>query len=173
LLTLRVSVNGIPCTFLVDSGANRNFIDKSFAKTHRLHLSNLRQPLRIRLADGTLSATAQELQDAVVQLTPDRQYTSSFVSTTLSGYDGILGKPFLNELNPVFDWPTNTIISPFRLCGEALPSPAVQVHVISAKRLHKLVRKTSDIELFKVLISQVSSASDSTLPSPDPVPTPK
>ena len=62
LLTVQVTINGIPCNLLVDSGASRNFINESFADNHRLRLTSLSQSLRIRLADGTLSATALELK---------------------------------------------------------------------------------------------------------------
>ena len=62
LLTIQVSINGIPCNFLIDSGASRNFINESFADNNRLRLTPLSQSLRIRLADGTLSATNLELK---------------------------------------------------------------------------------------------------------------
>ena len=44
LLTVNLTLcRRVYATFLVDSGASRNFIDSNFCKKHRLHLSNLRQ----------------------------------------------------------------------------------------------------------------------------------
>jgi len=165
LLVINVSINGISGSFLVDSGASRDFINVAFAKKHRLHLSNLQRPLRIRLADGTLSATTLELQDAVVQLSPDVSYVSSFVSTSLHDYDGILGKPFLSKINPHIEWSTNSIISPFFLPGNVPQSSPVQIHLITAKRMNKLIAKHhDDIELFTCKVTQVADTS----PAPNP-----
>ena len=165
LLTVQVSLNGVPCTLLIDSGASRNFINTSFVDQHKLRLSSLRHPLRIRLADGTLSATAYELQDATVQLN-DFSYQTSFVSTKLSGYDGILGKPFLDDVNPRIDWPTNTVTSPFVLKGNQLPTAPVSIQLIKAKRLIKALRKDPDLPLFRIFISEISEVLTATTDDP-------
>ena len=157
LLTVPVHINGISGTFLIDSGASRDFIASSFAKKHRLHLSTIPRPLRIRLANGTLSATDQELREAIVQLTPEASYSSSLVATSLQGFDGILGKPFLSSINPHIDWSTNTIVSPFILRGSISPPPPVQIHVITAKRMSKLIIKHRDeLDLFQCRVTQIS-----------------
>ena len=61
LLTIITYVNGCKATLLVDSGASRDFLSTTFIKTHCLRTSPLPSTLRIRLADGTLNATATEL----------------------------------------------------------------------------------------------------------------
>ena len=71
-------------------------------------------------------ATATELPNALIQLTPDFTYETSLLVTRLSGYVGILGKPFLSRVNPTVDWAANTISSPFTLSGNTLLEPAVQ-----------------------------------------------
>lgn len=165
LLTVTVNLNGVPCTMLVDSGASRNFINTSFADQHRLRLSSLLHPLRIRLADGTLSATAYELQNATVQL-DTFSYQSSFVATKLSGYDGILGKPFLDDVNPDIDWPTNSITAPFYLKGNQLPTATVPIQLIKAKRLLKALRKDPSLPLFRIDISEISEILSTTTDHP-------
>ncbi|GAX83914.1 hypothetical protein CEUSTIGMA_g11338.t1, partial [Chlamydomonas eustigma] len=118
LMTVQVSLNGIPCTLLVDSGASRNFISTAFAKKHNLTLCALDQALRVRLADGTITTTSHHLPSASVSFSSTFSYSSSFVATHLPGYDGILGKPFLTDVNPIIDWTTNSFTSPFSLAGD-------------------------------------------------------
>ncbi|GAX85696.1 hypothetical protein CEUSTIGMA_g13112.t1 [Chlamydomonas eustigma] len=100
-----------------------------------------------------------------------RDYSSSFVVTHLPGYDGILGKPFLTDVNPIIDWTTNSFTSPFSLAGDVLPQQKPQIRLLSAKRFAKFVRKhrspqfsssTSTapaIELFKIYVSLATSES--------------
>lgn len=166
LFTVTTCVNGIPATLLIDSGASRDFISAAFVKTHKLCPRSLPTPLRIRLADGTLNATATELHDTQIQLTPDFTYTSTLIVTSLSGYDGILGKPFLTSVNPDIDWSTNTITSPFTLSGDTLPEPAVRIQLITAKKMAKLLWKHRELDTFQLYLNPTSTPAD----NPDPKP---
>ena len=166
LLVVTVTVNAVPCRLLVDSGASRNFISHAWLKQHHIRPSNLRLPLRIRLADGTINATAQELPNATVNFTSDFSYCSSFVATALQGYDGILGKPFLADLNPSIDWSTNTITAPFNLPGDILQSPPVQIQLVTAKRMAKLIKKQPELLFYHCLVTQVNP--DTPAPEQDP-----
>ena len=166
LLTITTCINGHKATLLIDSGASRDFLSSAFVKTHSLPTTPLPSTLRIRLADGTLNATATELPDALVQLTPEYPYHTSFVVTTLSGYDGILGKPFLTRVNPTIDWTSNSITAPFTLSGDTLPEPAVRIHLITAKKMAKLLWKHRELETFQLYLSPASTPAD----TPDPKP---
>ena len=159
LFTVTTYVNGIKATLLIDSGASRDFISADFVKANNLRSSNLTMPLRIRLADGTLNATATKLPDALIQLTPDFTYETSLLVTRLSGYDGILGKPFLSRVNPTVDWAANTISSPFTLSGNTLPEPAVRIQLITAKKMAKLLWKHQELDSFQLYLSP-STATD-------------
>ncbi|GAX81106.1 hypothetical protein CEUSTIGMA_g8540.t1 [Chlamydomonas eustigma] len=90
-------------------------------------------------------------------------------------------QPFLTDVNPTIDWTTNTFTSPFSLTGAVLPPHQPQIHLLSAKRFAKFVRKhrnpmfssnstTPALELFKIYVSLATSES---LPSPAPPGTPK
>ena len=155
LFTVKVPLNGVEATLLIDSGASRNFVSPHFLKRHgRLKPVNLPQPLLVRLADGSVSPAPQELHDTSVLLTPTFTYTCSFVVTPLQGYDGILGKPFLTSINPAIDWTTNTISSPFHLVGSPpSPLPPPTCSVISAARMAKSLRKHPETLTFLVNIT--------------------
>ena len=170
LLTITTCVNECKATLLIDSGASRDFLSTRFVKIHRLRTSPLPSTLRIRLADGTLNATATELPDALIQLTPDYSYETSFIVTHLSGYDGILGKPFLTRVNPVIDWSSNSITSPFSLNGDALPEPTLRIQLITAKKMAKLLWKHRELDAFQLYLNP---ASPDPSPDPDPEPEPK
>ena len=155
LLTVTVPLNDIPCHFLIDSGASRNFISDTFVDKHRLRLTPLKHALRVRLADGTLSATKYELQNATVNFPDSYLYESSFVATKLSGYDGILGKPFLDDVDPIIKWSTNSVISPFQLQGQTAPTAPVSITLMKAKRLAKQLRKDPNLPLYRIDIRQL------------------
>ena len=156
MFTVKVPINGVEATLLIDSGASRNFVSPHFLKRHgRLKPVNFPQPLLVRLADGSVSPAPQQLLDTSVLLTPSFTYTCSFVVTSLQGYDGILGKPFLTSINPAIDWTTNTISSPFHLVGT---TPSTLFHpptcnVISAARMAKSLRKHPDTLTYLVNIT--------------------
>lgn len=170
LLTVSICVNGTKAVFLVDSGASRDFISTAFAKQHCLPLSTLSKPLRVRLADGTLSATASEIKDAHIQLTPDYDYTTSLLATTLQGYDGILGKPFLTRVNPTIDWSANAITAPFTLSCSQLPTPTLQIHLVNAKRMTKYILKHRNLDTYQLYLKQLPDPKPPDKPEPKPDP---
>ena len=141
LLVLELTVNGIPCRALIDSGASRNFISTSFTRSNHVTLQKLPHPLRVRLANGSLSATNLELTNAAIACGPSYVYTSDLIATPLKEFDIILGKPFLSQVQPDIQWSTNTVLSPFQLSGETTSPPAVHITLISAKRFDKDMRK--------------------------------
>ncbi|GAX77913.1 hypothetical protein CEUSTIGMA_g5355.t1 [Chlamydomonas eustigma] len=64
-------------------------------------------------------------------------YSSSFVATHLPGYDGILGKPFLTDVNPIIDWTTNSSTSPFSLAeSTASSSHPSSSHTFTSIKTH-------------------------------------
>ena len=85
------------------------------------------------------------------------------IVTHLSGYDDILGKPFLTCVNPVIDWSSNTITSPFTLTGDAMPEPTLRIQLITAKKMAKLLWKHKELDAFQLYLNPASLA-----PDPDP-----
>jgi len=167
LFTITVSIRNVPCRLLIDSGASCNFISTTFAKQHKLRFSTFTPAICIRLADGTLYHSNQHLSSASVQLTANYSYTADFVATKLEAYDGILGKPFLNSVNPVIDWPRNTITSPFNLTGDAFALPSATIHLVSAKRLAKSIRQEPDMPVFRCFVTETLAEAPDPPPPPD------
>jgi hypothetical protein len=104
LIKLAGFIGSRPAVILVDSGATGNFIATKFASKEKLALTaGDLQTSSVSLANG-------QPQDAsgVACATPMRIGAHSeridFVVTELSGYDAILGMPWLEQYNVLPDW---------------------------------------------------------------------
>lgn len=164
LLVVTVPVNGIPCRLLIDSGASRNFLSKSWVTQHRIRSGNIPRALRIRLADGTLTATAQHASGTVDF--PALAYDSDFLVLKLPEYDGILGMPFLAATNPDIDWTSNSITAPFRLEGERHQAPEVRCMLLEPADMRKLLKKDLGTELYLCMVSELEAELENTTPDP-------
>lgn len=142
---------------LVDSGASRDFISAAAVKRLGLAMSPLDVHLKVRLADGSLSTSAMQVTFPL-ELPPALCETRSFVVTSLDAYDIILGKTWLTDHNPVIDWVTNTITSPFKLSGATADDfrPTIQ-HLRATKMAKLLVRP--GVETYLVNLEAVSPPS--------------
>ena len=103
LIKLAGSVAGQPAVFLIDCGADGNFVSSSF-------ISRLSSPPLVRPSSNTITLADSRTQPAsgVASSIPLRlqSYTEclDLVVTDLRGYDVILGMPWLLQYNPVVDW---------------------------------------------------------------------
>jgi hypothetical protein len=94
-----------PATFLLDCGATGDFVSAAFVRRHPdLTLSRKQRLIEtVTLADGSRQPSA-----GLLSTTPVRIGTYceplTFMATELSGYDAILGMPWLHRLNPKIDW---------------------------------------------------------------------
>ena len=119
MLKVSVSVNGLPCSALVDSGSSENFVRPSLSKRASSQAVK-RSPLKIYFADGRSDTT------------------SSFVTADLevSGWNGktefailemphdmILGLPWLKMACPTIDWKSLTLKFPEPLSQPPLHRP--------------------------------------------------
>jgi hypothetical protein len=106
LLKITGSLAGHPAIFLVDCGANNNFVDSGFAKRNSLSLAPSSSSIKVAdghrsLAQGTVLRTRCA---ADTSLPSSFQFASSFEATPLSGCDAILGLPWFNMVKPQFSW---------------------------------------------------------------------
>jgi hypothetical protein len=93
---------------LVDSGATKNFCSDSYVRDKHLTTHPLVNPLRIRLADGSMSMArfGVNIEFNIGAL----KITQEFIMTRLSGqHQIILGYEFLKEFNPQIDWTMGTL----------------------------------------------------------------
>ena len=103
------TLEGVPATFLIDSGASNTFVSRAFVRRHQLAIHRPDQCLAVRLADGTSKPCSGLLQHATVQIGSYTDDTLPFTVLDLCGFDVVLGKTWLNKLNPQIDWPSDTL----------------------------------------------------------------
>ena len=108
LLKLRGSINNLPATMLVDSGASANFIDAEFVKQNRLSTSAGEVRL-VHLADGSTHRSNQRLEKARVIIGSHAE-TQTFTVLPLKGQTAILGLPWLSKNDASIDWRKRRII---------------------------------------------------------------
>ena len=108
LIKLSGLVSGQSAVFLVDSGATGNFVNADFVKQHSLPSVLLPVQDIVTLADGSQQAAGSMVRSAPIVI-GSYQDQADLVSLPLSGYDVILGMPWLHQYNPTIDWKQKTI----------------------------------------------------------------
>ena len=160
LIKLASSIGGQQAICLVDSGASGNFISSGFVKQHSLPMHPLRsdQASRVTLADGSQQSAMGVLKGVELHL---QSYSTSLelVAIPLSGYDVILGMPWLEDANPIIDWREKTIQV---RQGEQLHSISSEssVHLLSHVELDRAIRRKQIDSVQVVWVREI--AADST-----------
>jgi RNase H-like domain found in reverse transcriptase/Reverse transcriptase (RNA-dependent DNA polymerase)/Integrase zinc binding domain/Retroviral aspartyl protease/DNA N-6-adenine-methyltransferase (Dam) len=160
LLVVPATINGVHARLLIDSGAAGDFIDSKFVNTHNLSLSPLETPLRIRQANGALSTADQCVSQAELRLGVDVSHRD-FTVTRIEGFDGVLGMKWLQDVNPVIDWPSQSISAPFALHGTLAPHNSVHIKMVKASKIAKAMRAGHTV--FLATLQQLQ-------PEPEPQP---
>ena len=136
LLIIRAKCKEEDVLILVDSGASRDFANRHSMKRLALEPDALPKPLRVKLADGSISSTCT-CTTAVLSVASYCEPTT-FVLTDLCGVDFIFGKPWLALHNPRIDWSTNTILEPFHIeASQAPETPSLSL--LSAEKMAKFI----------------------------------
>ena len=100
-------VNGTLVRALVDSGATRSFVDERI----RLHppLQFIGAYSSLEMANGETIVSTGIAPDVLISL-GDIQFRSTLTAVPMmEGIDLILGKDWLDMVNPLVDWRTNTV----------------------------------------------------------------
>ena len=158
--TIQALLRDRPLTFLVDSGAQRNFIDLSVCRTLGIELRSIRT--RIRQADGQISLSTQQASPTFNINGMDD--TDTFLVTELGSVDAILGLPWLQRHNPAIDWPSRTLTMADGTTVEATSSTtgAAGLHVISIEKMISSLRKRKQVETrYLCSVSMVQEPSSS------------
>ena len=108
LLCIAGQLDGIPVTFLVDSGATECFVSTKVVRDHKMKICKKKEKLKIFLADGSVKNTSQCLFNICVDLGDHVEFLDFFI-LDLPKYDVILGKSWLDRCNPVVDWKKNQV----------------------------------------------------------------
>lgn len=109
--TIDLSYNGISIHTLIDCGASDCFIDPHFVSKHRLPISLLKNPIRLRLIDGSYAKeNLTRFADLNVLFPSGERVLTRFLLTPLeSSVSAVLGYRWLRRHNPLIDWTTNQL----------------------------------------------------------------
>ena len=110
LIKLEGTLAGRPAIGLLDSGASGNFVSSSFVREHGLTTETVDgERLRVTLADGSQQDACGMLHGAELVLGTYQDRITS-VALPLSGYDFILGMPWLEKIQPHINWREKSVI---------------------------------------------------------------
>ena len=152
LLTVRGSLGNTAVRVLIDSGATLNFVSRSHLRQHNgqlQHRLSTGPKTRVRQADGTRTTSSTYLRTELK--IEDYSTKISALSTDLGSWDLILGRQWLDEVNPDIDWTTNTVrdrnTGNILFQGEDYVPPA-EVNLVSAQDFARQLRKTGTSDVF-------------------------
>ena len=107
LIKFHGQLAGKPALILLDSGASGNFISSHFISKHNIHSVSCPDQ-SIVLADGTEQSSTMQAPSLCVNI-GKYQEKMDLSAIPLSGYDAILGMPWLEQHNPFIDWKMRTV----------------------------------------------------------------
>ena len=101
---------------MIDSGADGNFLDRSFALRNKLPLTKKQSPISVVGIDGRPLVSGNITEESQVELickTSDSNYhvegKTNFSAISSPNHDVILGLPWLRLHHPSIDWKTSTL----------------------------------------------------------------
>ena len=109
LMITKVRVGNSIASYLIDSGATPNFISSEWAEKARITTTENGKQIVVTVADGR-HMTFDETKTSMLTLNLGGfQWRESFTVIPMTGYDIILGKPWLSDIQPNIDYKTNRI----------------------------------------------------------------
>jgi hypothetical protein len=112
-LNIKGKVDGKECMLLIDSGASGDFISQDFINRNGLQYrcSPMRSTLLVTMANGKVYCTQTIMRGMKLSAdTADLGAARDLIVLPLVGYEVILGMSWLQDINPIIDWKTGTII---------------------------------------------------------------
>ncbi len=108
LIKLQGTLCDKPATFLLDCGSSGNFVSTTFLTRHNLPTQISENTRTVKLADGSAHTSSLILPSAPLTISSLTE-TLTLAVLPLSGYDAILGMPWLVHHNPSIDWRTKAV----------------------------------------------------------------
>ncbi|KAJ9520936.1 hypothetical protein QJQ45_014130 [Haematococcus lacustris] len=154
-----------PVRILIDGGASASFIDEEFCDKFEVQAAQKHDPDMIRLADGHQQQSTAMIPNARFRMSSYKG-VQTLHCTKLHGFDIILGKPWLADLNPHIDWKLNTMS--FQHAGRkhtlrAPPSPKhpdIDKYTISTAGLRVAMQTRQPMFLVSITSAGIDSATD-------------
>lgn len=135
-ITLRWSGTFVSCNALIDSGAEGNFLDESWALKQGIPLQRREEATPLFALDGS-SLPRVHLQSSPLSLTVSGNHheTLSFLVFHSPYSPVVLGHPWLVKHNPYINWSNNSILSWNLSCHvECLMSANPPVSLVSVSQ---------------------------------------
>lgn len=179
LIKLQGFISDHPAVFLIDSGASGDFISSSFVEKFQLPQQSLPNRQLVTLADGAQQSANRCTPNVRVSISTYSE-PATFTILPLSGYDVILGMPWLERVNPQVCWRTKRVQFHLRSQHHVL-EPTSTVHMLAAREVNMAIRKkeVESVYLIQSLseggssewslrLSSLSSAQVNSSPLPSP-----
>lgn len=141
---------GQPVRILIDSGSTNNFVSADFVAANKFKLENS-SPYAVTMADGTSSQCSGFLSKTPLKIGPYRAKLR-LGAIPLQGYDIVLGKSWLTEVNPTIDFQSNVMtfmhknekiqIGPAHHAGSG---EGEKLNLLSATQMRRLSKKGTEI----------------------------
>ena len=103
LMWISTKINHQPCTALLDSGAQGNFLSSQFAEKLHWNLTKSK-PVKVRLPDGTIITSDQEVRNVPVEVGNTKIVQKTSFRILPMQISVILGITWLKEVNPFINW---------------------------------------------------------------------
>uniref|UniRef100_A0A8C5R1S3 ribonuclease H n=1 Tax=Leptobrachium leishanense TaxID=445787 RepID=A0A8C5R1S3_9ANUR len=119
---------------LLDSGAEDNFMDTTFALEKGIPCVERNPPIAIRAIDGRpLSNPYISKETSPISMSVGVLHKETVVCQLISSPSCpvVLGYPWLQRHNPVIDWRRNTVLSWSKSCFDSCMIPVKSVHTIN------------------------------------------
>ncbi len=159
LLVLHGELQGEPVQFLIDSGASANFVNASLVEKFAWTTHTKAQSDAVQLANGLVEGSRCVLPDAALSI-GTYEDLDTFHVTRLSGHDVILGKAWLDRLNPVVDWSRNKLMFSYADQQHVLIAPELvsrrKVRAVTTKQVNKAITG-HDVETTMSFYAEVTS----------------
>ena len=100
-------------SFLIDSGATKNFVDEQEAKRLKIPTEKLNQPIRVTLIDGNDSIAGVITHTSTIQLRFDdgtEQLEKFYLTKIDEEHPWVLGYDWLKRRNPEINWSEPSIV---------------------------------------------------------------
>ncbi len=149
----------------MDSGASTNFVDERLVRKHGWRTRQKETPDYIQLANGQAQISSHVLEPAFIAI-GEYEDEEAFHLTRLEGYDAILGKTWLERLNPRVDWKRHQLV--FNHHGREIvlvaPGSAQRrdIRLASARQISKML-EDDDVEATLLVLREATLEGESVI----------
>ena len=109
LMHFSAKCSGVHTDILIDSGATREYVDKSWCTKHGFHLTPLNESFSVALANGVKTVCSQYIKNVKCKFKQFSHVCDLYVLDLSGEHTVIFGQSFLRKRNPDIDWREQTM----------------------------------------------------------------